>query len=69
MIGKRRVLRTGFGIVIGLLILSTISAYRIQESFSERTVAIHHRYVQQQEIITNLRRVLWVAGIDARDFF
>ncbi len=69
MIGKRRVLRTGFGIVISLLILSTISAYRIQESFSARTVAIHHRYVQQQEIITNLRRVLWVAGIDARDFF
>jgi len=69
MIGKRRVLRTGFGIVIGLLILSTISAYRIQESFSARTVAIHHHYVQQQEIITNLRRVLWVAGIDARDFF
>jgi signal transduction histidine kinase len=69
MIGKRRVLRTGFGIVISLLILSTISAYRIQESFSKRTVAIHHRYVQQQEIITDLRRVLWIAGIDARDFF
>jgi signal transduction histidine kinase len=69
MIGKRRVLRTGFGIVIGLLILSTISAYRIQESFSARTVAIHHRYVQQQDIITNLRRVLWVSGIYARDFF
>ena len=69
MIGKRRVLRTGFGVVIGLLILSTISAYRIQESFSESTVAIHHRSVRQADIITGLRRVLWVAGIAARDFF
>ncbi len=69
MIGKRNVLRTGFGVVIGLLILSTITAYRIQESFSARTVAIHHRYVQQQDIIANLRRVLWVSDIDARDFF
>ena len=69
MIGKRGVLRTGFGVVIGLLILSTITAYRIQESFSARTVAIQRRFVQQQGIITNLRRVLWDSGIDARDFF
>ena len=69
MIGKRGVLRTGFGVVIGLLILSTITCIRIQESFSARTVAIHHRYVQQQNIITNLRGVLWDSGIDARDFF
>ncbi|MEO8130365.1 MAG: sensor histidine kinase [Bryobacteraceae bacterium] len=69
MIGKRRVLRTGFGVVIGLLILPTISAYRIQESFSERTVAIHHRYVRQEEITAGLRHILWVAGIAARDFF
>ena len=69
MIGKRRVLRTGFGVVIGVLILSTISAYRIQESFSERTVAIHRRYVSQEAAVTGLRRVLWVAGVAARDFF
>ena len=66
---KRTVLRTGFGVVIGLLFLSTITAYRIQDSFSKQTVEIHHRYVHQQEVITNLRRNLWQSGIIARDFF
>src|ERR1041385_6805659 len=69
MIGKRRVLRTGFGIVIRLLVIATVTAYRIQDSFSKRTVAIHHRYVQQQTVLNNLRRALWSGGILARDFF
>ena len=69
MTTKRTVLRTGFGVVIGLLFLSTITAYRIQDSFSKQTVEIHHRYVHQQEVITNLRRNLWQSGIIARDFF
>jgi signal transduction histidine kinase len=68
-IRKKTVLGTGFGIVIGLLILSTALAYQIQESFSQRSLEIHRRYVQQQELLTNLRRVLWMAGITARDYF
>lgn len=69
MTGKRRVLRTGFGVIVGLLVLATYTAYRIQDSFSRRTVAIHHRFVQQQTLLTNLRRCLYGGGIAARDFF
>lgn len=67
--GKRNVLRAGFGIVISLLVVATFTAYRIQDSFSKRTVEIHRHYVLQQKILNNLRRVLWSGGIAARDFF
>jgi signal transduction histidine kinase len=65
---KRTSLGTGFGVITGLLVLSTALAYRIQESFSERSVAIHRHYVQEQELVTSLRRVLYAAGISARDY-
>jgi hypothetical protein len=67
-VSKRASLGTGFGVITGLLVLSTALAYRIQESFSERSFAIHHRYVQEQETVTNLRRHLYVAGISGRDY-
>ena len=69
MVGKRRVLRTGFSVIVGLLVLATYTAYRIQDSFSKRTMTIHHRFVQQQTLLTNLRRCLYSGGIAARDFF
>src|SRR4051794_13095854 len=68
MASKRAALGTGFGVIIGLLVLSTVMAYRIQESFSERSVAIHRHYVYEQETLTSLRRVLYNAGTTARDF-
>lgn len=67
-ITKRAALRTGFGIIIGLLVLSTVMAYRIQVSFSDRSEEIHRRYVQQQELLTTLRRVLALAGTVSRDY-
>jgi signal transduction histidine kinase len=68
-ISKRFVLRSGFGIIIGLLVVSTVMVYRIQVTFSERTVEIHRRFMQEQEHLTSLRRVLWLAGITLRDHF
>jgi signal transduction histidine kinase len=67
-IGKRSVLGTGFGVITGLLVLSTALAYHIQESFSRRSVAIHRHYVQEQEAVTSLRRLLYSGGISARDY-
>ncbi|MGH9631721.1 MAG: sensor histidine kinase [Bryobacteraceae bacterium] len=66
---KRMVLRTGFSIVIGLLVVATFTAYRIQESFSRKTAEIYRQYVQQQDTFTDLRRILWMAGIHTRDYF
>jgi signal transduction histidine kinase len=68
VMSKRAALALGFGVIIGLLVLSTVLAYRIQESFSQRSVAIHRQHVQQQEVVTSLRRLLYTAGIGVRDF-
>ena len=67
-VGKRAALGTGFGVITGLLVLSTALAYHIQESFSRRSVAIHRHYVQELEVVTSLRRLLYNAGIMARDY-
>jgi signal transduction histidine kinase len=66
---RRSVLRNGFAVIIGLLALSTILAYTIQESFSRRSVEIHREFVQSQDLLTDLRRVLWMTGIAARDYY
>lgn len=67
-ITKRAALGTCFGVIIGLLVLSTLMAIHIQDSFSERSVAIHRHYVHEQEVLTSLRRILYNAGITARDY-
>jgi signal transduction histidine kinase len=67
-VSKRTALRNGFGVITGLLVLSTVLAYHFQQSFSERSAAIHRRYVHGQEVVTSLRRVLYNASITARDY-
>jgi signal transduction histidine kinase len=67
-VSKRTALGTGFGVITGLLVLSTVLAYHIQESFSERSVAIHRHFVQEQDTVTNLRRLLYMSGTTARDY-
>lgn len=68
-ISKRLVLRSGFSIIIGLLVISTVMAWRVQESFSSRSVEIHRRVVREQEILTSLRRALWDVGVRVRDHY
>ena len=68
-IGKRLVLRSGFSIIIGLLVISTVMAWRIQESLSQRSFEIHRQFVQEQELLTSLRRVLWSVGVVIRDHY
>jgi signal transduction histidine kinase len=68
-LSKRAVIRTGYGVVIAVLILSAVEAYRIQVSVSEQQVEIYRRYVDEDSTIATLRRNLWLAGNDIRDFF
>jgi len=68
-ISKRLVLRSGFSIIIGLLVISTVMAWRVQESFSNRSFEIHRRFVHEQEILTSLRRALWQVGVRVRDHY
>src|SRR5437588_12839938 len=66
---QRAVLRTGYGIVITVLVLSAIEAYRIQVSVSQKHLGIYRQYVDQEEVLTTLRRNLWLTGSYIRDFF
>jgi signal transduction histidine kinase len=66
---QRAVLRAGYGVVIAVLILSAIEAYRIQVSVSRQHLGIYLHYVDQEEVLSTLRRNLWLAGNHVRDFF
>jgi signal transduction histidine kinase len=68
-LSKRAVLRTGYGAVIGVLVLSAGEAYRIQSGVSRQELEIYRSYVAQEGSLSILRRNLWLAGNDVRDFF
>jgi signal transduction histidine kinase len=63
------VLRAGYGAVMVVLGLSAVEAYRIQISVSEQHLDIYRRYAGEQAELSTLRRNLWLAGNDIRDFF
>jgi len=52
-----------------VLVLSAAEAYRIQSSVSREHLEIYRGYVAQEQILTVLRRNLWLAGNYVRDFF
>jgi signal transduction histidine kinase len=68
-LSKRTVQRAGYGAVIALLVLSAVEAYRIQMSVSEQHLEVYRHYVEQDAALATLRRNLWLAGTDVRDFF
>jgi signal transduction histidine kinase len=66
---KRAGLRTGYGAIIAVLVISALEAYRIQESVSRQHLEIYRHFVAQDEALATLRRNLWLAGNYVRDFF
>ncbi len=68
-LGTGGVLRAGYGAVIAVLVLSAGEAYRIQASLSRQHFSIYRHYVDQDAALSILRRNLWQAGNDVRDFF
>ena len=65
---RRNVIRAGLGVVIALLVFSTIKAYDIQESLTEETIGIHQRHVRQDDLLWQLRRNLWLGANASRDY-
>jgi hypothetical protein len=63
------VLRACYAAVIVVLGLSAVEAYRIQISVSEQHLDIYRRYAGEEAQLSTLRRNLWLAGNDIRDFF
>jgi len=68
-LSKRAVLRTGYGAIIAVLVFAAWQAYRIQSNVSEQSLGIYHKYVDQDAALATLRRNVWLAGTDVRDFF
>ena len=66
---KRTVLRTGFTLVIAVLVLSTVEAYRIQINVSRQHMEIYRHFVEQEAALSTLRKNLWLTGNHVRDFF
>ena len=66
---KRTVLRAGFGAVLAVLVLSAGEAYRIQIGVAREHLEIYRGYVEQEQILSVLRRNLWISGNYVRDFF
>jgi len=65
---KRTALRAGYGAVIGVLVLSTFEAYRIQNEVSEQHLEIYRHFIEQDDALSTLRRNLWLASIYVRDY-
>ena len=68
-LSKRTALRAGYGVMVALLIFSSLQAYRIQDAISERHFDIYRHYLQQDEAMAELRLSIWLAGNNVRDFF
>jgi hypothetical protein len=68
-LSKRAGLRAGYDAVMVVLGLSAIEAYRIQISVSEQHLDIYRRYAAEEAELSTLRRNLWLAGNNIRDFF
>jgi signal transduction histidine kinase len=66
---KRAVLRAGYAAVLGVLVFSTIEAYRIQLSVSQQHLEIYRHYVDEENALRTLRTNVWMAGNYVRDFF
>jgi len=65
--GRRQLLRFGFGLMLALLAFSIFQAQRIQSSLSQEAVQIYHAHVRQDDLITRLRRTLWLGANVTRD--
>ena len=67
--GRRAVLRAGFGCVLALLVFSTVEAYRIQGSVSDRHAEVYRHYLDQDGALSQLRRNILLGSTYIRDFF
>jgi len=68
-LGKRAVLRAGYAIVVSVLVLSAVEAYRIQTIASRQHLEIYRHYVDQDQLLSTVRLNIWLAGNYIRDFF
>jgi signal transduction histidine kinase len=64
---RRWVLRAGFAALLVLLGLSVFLAREIQHGLSDEASRTYHTYIQQEESLFNVRRMLWQSSVLVRD--
>jgi signal transduction histidine kinase len=63
------VLRGGFAVILILLATSAWEALQLQSAGDSAQQAAYHRYIEREDAVAALRRVVWQGGISSRDYF
>lgn len=66
---RRAVIWVGHLCLLGLLMTASVEAYRIHAGAAARNVEIYREYLRQDQLVNELRRVMWQTSTCARDFF
>src|SRR6185312_14607605 len=61
-------LSAGYAVVLGLLICSTIEAYRLQQTISRREAAVYQAHIVRENALSGLRDYMWLGATYAREY-
>ncbi|HVY92956.1 MAG TPA: sensor histidine kinase [Bryobacteraceae bacterium] len=62
------VLGAGYAVVLGLLVCSTVEAYRLQQTISRREAAVYQAHIVRENALSALRDCMWMGATYAREF-
>jgi signal transduction histidine kinase len=62
------VLGAGYAVVLGLLVCSTIEAYRLEQTISRREAAVYQAHIVRENALSGLRDSMWVGATSAREY-
>src|SRR3569833_1078123 len=61
-------LGAGYAVVLGLLVCSTVEAYRLQQTISRREAAVYQAHNERANALFRLRDYMWIGATDAREY-
>lgn len=61
-------LGAGYAVVLGLLVCSTVEAYRLQQTISRREAAVYQAHIVRENALSGLRDEMWLGATYAREF-
>jgi signal transduction histidine kinase len=61
-------LGAGYAVVLGLLVCSTVEAYRLQQTISRREAAVYQAHIVRENALSRLRDYMWLGATSAREY-
>src|SRR6185503_18923336 len=61
-------LSAGYAVVLGLLVCSTVEAYRLQQTISRREAAVYQAHIVRENALSRLRDYMWLGATSAREY-